>query len=312
MRAQLAGVLVSLVLLVSPAGTPSAAAEPPLRLGVTASDAFAEGYYAQEMGFFKKAGLNVEITRFTTGAAIATGVSSGAIDVGVSNVAFLARQIEHGAPLVFIAGGGLYSSRAPISALCIAKNAHIATAKDLEGKTLAITAIGDQTQIGVSAWLEKNNADPSKVRLIQIPFADMGAAIQSGLADAAMMTEPWLSAALHNGSARILAKPYDAVAPEFLIGVWFTSTSWYAKNMTTAKRFASVIYETARWANAHHDQTAPMLATFARLDVQTIRAATRAPYSTSLAPALIQPQLDWAYKIRAIDGPLNANDIIAK
>ncbi len=312
MRAQVAGFLASLVLLVLPAGAPSAAAEPPLRLGVTASDAFAEGYYAQEMGFFKKAGLNVEITRFTTGAAIATGVSSGAINVGVSNVALLARGIGRGAPFLLIAGGGMYSSRAPISALAASRNTQFTTAKELEGKTIAITALGDQTQIGVFAWLEKNNADASKVRFIQIPFSDMGAALQNGLADAAMMTEPWLSAAVHSGGARVVAKPYDAVAPQFLIGVWFTSSSWYAKNPALAKRFAAVIYETARWANTHHDQTASMLASFARVDVQTIRAATRAPYSTQLEPALVQPQLDWAYKFHDINGPINANDIIAK
>jgi ABC-type nitrate/sulfonate/bicarbonate transport system substrate-binding protein len=79
-----------------------------------------------------------------------------------------------------------------------------------------------------------------------------------------------------------------------------------------AKRFANVIYETARWANAHHDETATMLASFSRVDVQTIRASTRAPYSTELSAALIQPQLDLAYRFHAIDGPVNANDLIAK
>jgi NitT/TauT family transport system substrate-binding protein len=299
-------------LLLSPVAVSHAATEPVIRLGVTASDAFAEGHYAQQLGLFKKAGLNVEITRFTTGAAVATGVASGAIDVGVSNVALLARAVSHGAPIVFIAGGGMYSSRTPVSALCAPKNAPFATAKELEGKTIAITALGDQTQLGLSRWLEKNNADPAKVHYLQIPFADMGAALQSGIADAAMLTEPWLSAAVRSGGARVIAKPYDTVAPQFLIGVWFTSSSWYAHNAAPARRFASVIYQTARWANTHHDETAIMLANFSRVDVQTIRSSTRAPYSTELSSALIQPQLDLAQRFHAIDGPLNANDLIAK
>ncbi|HXF35227.1 MAG TPA: ABC transporter substrate-binding protein [Candidatus Acidoferrales bacterium] len=312
MRAWPAGLLSSLLLLVLFVSASSAAPEPAIKVGVTASDAFAEVHYARELGLFKKAGLNVKITPFTTGAAVATGVSSGTVDVGVSNVALLARAVGRGEPFVFIAGAGMYSTQAPISALCVLKTSSLRQAKDLEGMTVAITAIGDQTQIGVSAWLAKNNVDLSKVHFIQIPFTEMHAALQGGLADAAIITEPWLSATLQGGDARILAKPYDAVAPQFLIGVWFTTSQWYGKNRDLANRFVKVIYETARWANAHRDLTAPMLASYAKLDVQTIRSMTRSPYSTSLDPSLIQPQLDLTYKFHIIDRPITASSLIAK
>lgn len=312
MRVWLAGLLSSLLLPVLPAFVSGASPEAAIKVGVTASDAFAEAHYAQEMGFFKKAGLKVSITPFTTGAAVATGVASGTVDVGISNVALLARAVGRGAPFVFIAGAGMYSTQSPISALCVLKNASLHQAKDLEGMTVAITAIGDQTQIGVSAWLVKNNVDLSKVHFLQIPFTEMHAALQGGLADAAIITEPWLSASLQSGDVRVLSKPYDAVAPQFLIGVWFTTSQWYEKNPALAKRFAKVIYDTARWANAHRDLTAPMLAGYAKMNLQTIRSMTRAPYSTGLDPALIQPQLDLTYKLHLIDRPISASTLIVK
>ena len=123
-----------------------------------------------------------------------------------------------------------------------------------------MTAAGDLTQLGASAWLAGNGADVSKVHFIQITFADMRSALENGLADAAVITEPWLSSAVRSGNIRQVAKPYDAVAPQFLIGVWFTTSQYYAKNAAQAKRFADVIYQAARWANAHHDLTAPILA----------------------------------------------------
>jgi NitT/TauT family transport system substrate-binding protein len=300
------------LLAFSSASAAGAQTAPAVRVGVTSSDAFAEAYYAQQLGLFKKAGLNVVITPFTTGAAVATGVASGAVNIGVSNVALLARAVDRGSPLLFIAGGGMYTTSSPISALLAPRSSTFRVAKDLEGRTVAITAIGDQTQIGVSAWLGKNGADPAKVHFLQIPFGEMHAALTNGLADAAIVTEPWLSATLRDAAIKIIAKPYDSVAPQFLIGVWFTTAQYYSKNAVLAKRFAAVIYETARWANAHRDQTAPMLAEYARIDVQTIRSMTRAPYASRLEPALIQPQLDLAYKFNLIAKPINATDLIAR
>lgn len=283
-----------------------------IRVGLSSSDAFAEGYYAQRLGLFKKAGLNVELTRLTTGAAIATAVSSGALDIGISNPALLGKMTSDGAPFTLLAGGGMYSTRSPITALCVLRNGPVRKPKDLLGKTIAIVATGDLTQIGLSAWLDKNGIDPAKVHLIQIPFSEMDAALQNGLADSAVITEPWLSEALHGGHARALAKLYDAVAPQFLIGIWFTSTQWYAKNQTLAHRFVETIYEAGRWANAHPERSAKLLADFSKVDLQTILAMQRAPYATALDPSMLQPPLDLAYKYHMMERALSAVSLIAK
>jgi hypothetical protein len=55
-----------------------------------------------------------------------------------------------------------------------------------------------------------------------------------------------------------------------------------------------------------------MLASYAKLDVQTIRSMTRSSYSTSLDPSLIQPQLDLTYKFHIVDRPIAASSLIAK
>ena len=54
----------------------------PLRVGATANDTYAEAYYAQDLGIFTKAGLAVEITTFTNGAAVSSAIAAGALDVG--------------------------------------------------------------------------------------------------------------------------------------------------------------------------------------------------------------------------------------
>jgi NitT/TauT family transport system substrate-binding protein len=308
---RLAGIL-AFVLLVVPLASRAQGERQVIRVGLSGSDAFAEGYYAQRLGLFKKAGLNVKLSRLTTGAAIATAVSSGALDIGISNPALLGKMASDGAPFTFLAGGGMYSTHSPITALCVLRSGPIRKPKDLLGKTIAVVTTGDLTQIGLSAWLDKNAIDPAKVHLIQIPFSEMNAALQNGLADSAVITEPWLSQALHGGNARAFAKLYDAVAPEFLIGIWFTSTQWYAKNQTAAHRFVEVIYEAGRWANAHPEQSAKLLSDFSKIDVKTIRAMQRAPYANGLDPSMLQPPLDLAFKYHMMDRAVSAVSLIAK
>lgn len=307
-----AGCIVAMVLALSYAVPAPSQTQPVIRIGIGKSDATAEGYYAQQLGFFKRAGLQVEILPFRTGQTIVTGVATGGIDIGISNVSNLAREISRGTPLVLIAGGGLYSPSVASEELCVANRSLLRTPSDFVGKTIAIAALGSQSQLGILAWLDHNSVDTSKVHFIAIPTADMASGIENGLADAASIPEPWLSAAVRKGECRVSARPLDAVAPQFLIGVYFTTSKWYAEHSDIAKRFVKVIYETARWANANHAESAKLLSQVSGIDLQTILAMSRTPFATSLDPSLVQPQLDLALKYHASDRALNANNLIVK
>lgn len=278
-----------------------------LRIGVAGTDSFAEGYYAQDMGFFKTAGLNVEIVPITSGAQIAAAVAGGALDIGISNTVQLANAIAHGAPFVIIVGGGL-SDAAP--ALVVAKNSPLKSAKDLEGKTVGVEALKDLTQIAPSAWMEQNGADLRKVRFIEIHFPEVSAALDRGTIDAGMLAEPFLSAA--NGTTvRILANVCSSIAPAFFISAWFSTRDYFAKNAELVKRFVATINDTARWSNAHRDQTAEILAKHSKINLATIKAMPRCSFAGSLEPRYLQPLLTQLYKYHAIDKPLDMADVVA-
>lgn len=280
-----------------------------VRVGAAAGDAFAEAYYAEQKGFFRRAGLQVKITPFSSGTAAETGVASGTVDVSASNTIGIAKAIARGTPVVALAGGGLYSKSSPIVALVVLRTSTLQKPRDLVGKTIAVTTTGDLAQVGISNWLEKNGVSPSKVQFIDLPFLEMTTALKNHLADAAVLTEPWLAQGLRNG-ARVFARPYDDIAPEFLIGLWFSSKPWAAAHPKIVRRFRSAIYAAARWANTHQDETASLLARFSGTDVALIRASKRAPYATSLDARLVQPSLDVAYKYRAIPRMLDVSELI--
>lgn len=303
---------LALALIVVLAGTSPATTQtlPALKVGATANDTFAEAYYAQDMGFFKKAGLNVELSTFTNGASVANAVASGAVDIGISNPVGLAGALTHGIPFTIVAGGGMYSTKEPTTVLCVAANSAIRSAKDLEGKTVAVSALKDLTQLGALAWLAKNGADVSKITWVELPFAEMGPAVERGTVAGAVISEPSLSAAKSKGLVRVLGKAFDAISPQFLIGAWFTTTSFAQKNPDLIKRFVSAIYETARWANAHQDQSGEILAKYSKITPEAVHAMARSTYAVSLTPAILQPPLDLAFKNSVIVRAVGANELI--
>lgn len=283
---------------------------PLVRAAATANDSYAEGYYAQDLGYFTKSGLQVELQTFASGAAVSVAVAGGAADIGVSNPLNLATAISHGAPFTLIAGGGMYSSKTPTTELVVAKSSPLSSAKDLEGKTIAVSALKDITQASVSVWLGQNSADPAKVKFVEMPFSEMGPAVSRGTVDAAVLVEPSLTLSKENAYIRVFAHVFDVIAPQFLIGSWFTTTAYAQNNPEVVRRFRNVIYEAGRWANANRSGSAAVLSKYSKIRVETILAMTRVVYPESLTPQIVQPQLDIAYASHILDKPMSAASII--
>jgi NitT/TauT family transport system substrate-binding protein len=272
-------------------------------------DLYAGGYFALDQGFFKAAGLDVEITTLANGGAVATALAGGSGDIAATNLVSIATAVNRGVPLTVIAGAGLYSSRAATTAVYVTKTSPLHTARDLEGKTISVAALNDLATLGLKKWLTQNGADFKKVRVIELGYPEAIAGLAAGRIDAAMLTEPWATTA-RDGGDRLYAKPEDSIAPEFNIGAWATTRAWAQAHPDLVKRFAAAIYLAAKWANAHQDQSALILAKYAKSDPKMIAGMIRAPQSTDLTAAHVQPPLDTAYAFAQLDKPVTASDLI--
>jgi NitT/TauT family transport system substrate-binding protein len=77
-----------------------------IRVASTPIDVGAQVYYAQALGAFKAAGLDVQIQSIDNGAAIASAVAGGAVDIGQSNVVSIATAYTKKLPFVVLAPAG--------------------------------------------------------------------------------------------------------------------------------------------------------------------------------------------------------------
>ncbi len=308
-RAGFMGALLSAVAVIGASLPGNAQAVQTLKVATTPTDIGSQVFYAQDKGFFKANGLDAQIQVISNGAAVTSAVMSGALDVGQSNVASLASAHEHGLDIVIIAPAGKYSSKVPTTALVVAKNSPIKTAKDLNGKTLAGNGIKNITQVGAFAWMEKNGGDTSTTKFVEMPFPDMPGALAAGRIDAAVIAEPELSTALAKGDVRVLGNCYDGIAKEFMIGAWFTTGSWAKAHPDLVKRFSKAMSQTAEWANKNQTASGEILMKYTKIVITP--GMKRASYAEKLDPALVQPLIDSAAKYGITKAAFPAASIIA-
>jgi NitT/TauT family transport system substrate-binding protein len=265
-----------------------------LTVATLPSEAGAEIFYAQEMGFFSAAGIDVTIQTMTNGAAVASAVASGAVDIGFTTPISLALAHQKGIEFLTVAPGVLYTNAAPFSALFVAKDSPIKTARDLQGKVIAANGLGTLTEYGPRLWIDKNGGDATQVKFIELPFSGMVDALTNGRVDAAEIGEPELAVAAAKN--RLLAYPMSAIASEFLFGVWFAATPWVKSHRDLVAKFAAAIRTTARWANQPVNQTrsGAILSQYTKIPTSVIATMTRARYGENLTPGLLQPVIDTA------------------
>jgi NitT/TauT family transport system substrate-binding protein len=281
---------------------------PVVRVAFIAVDDEAEALYASDAGFFTKAGLNVELNPMPNAGAVASAVAAGGVDIGFVPVIPVAVAHHKNIPLVVIAPGSVFSSQGPISSLFIAPNAPYRKAADLNGKTIAVPGLASIAEYGARTWLDKNGADLTTIKFLEVPFPLMAAGLIAGRVDAAMITEPFLTAA--KPVVRVMVPtPFAAIAPEFAFGVWVTSASWAKEHLDTVARFSTAIQQTAAWANKNHRASAEILQKYTKIDAATVAAMSRSEYTDRLSPALLQPVIDIAAKYASF-APFPASELL--
>jgi ABC-type nitrate/sulfonate/bicarbonate transport system substrate-binding protein len=125
-----------------------------IHVATTANDSGAEVYYAEDKGFFEKAGLRVEIVNIASAGLLGSSVASGAVDIAETGISVIATAHQKGLPFVIIAPAGLYSSKAPTTAMIALSSATFKTGADFAGKTVAVRDISSPAYVAARSWID--------------------------------------------------------------------------------------------------------------------------------------------------------------
>ena len=279
-----------------------------VRIGSGSNDTYALSYFAKDGGFFERAGIEADVQLFNNAQEMQQAMAGDALDVAVGDPLQIGNAFNNGLRLGFIAPATIYSSRQPTTFLCVAKDGPIRSANSLENGTVAVVALSSLMTVGLLDWLTVNGADSAKIKMVELPFPAMAAAVTRGTVAAAILAEPFLSAAAQD--VHILGDPLAPVASTYLLSGIITKRDWVSTNTDLTSRLRKAYSATSAWANSHHDETARILATYSKINVETVRTMRRATLGTTLDPRLLQPVLDVAFKYGQLQKPTHAADLV--
>lgn len=282
----------------------------PLRLASSPADDTMPVLYAQQTGAFARAGLDVQLTRAASGSAVAAAVAGGAVDIGKSSVVSIVNAHAKGLPFVWIAPASMYNPAVPDGGLIVAIASPIKSARDLNGKIVAVPALGDLNAVATRAWIDQNGGDSRTIQFVEIPISAQLAALDEGRIAAGAIINPFLSEATTSGRARLFAPFYSAIANKFMLSGWFTTTDFVAKHRDAVAKFQRIIDTSATWANAHHTDTLPMLAGWSGVTLDQAAHLTRMTVGTRISADDVQPVIDLLAKYAVLAKPFDAHDMI--
>jgi NitT/TauT family transport system substrate-binding protein len=212
---------------------------------------------AEQLGEYKKQGLDIELVNFKGGSQALTAVIGGSADV-VSGyydhcVNLAAKNQQLTAFVVYDRYPGLVLGVSP------RRSAEISSVKDLAGKKVGVSAPGSSTDFFLKFLLAKNGVDPNAVAVIGIGLeATAVAAMEQGTVDAAVMLDP--AATLLKGkypSLKILSDvrtQEDTLAVfggEYPGGALYTRADWIARHEKETQGLTNAILATLKWIHSH-------------------------------------------------------------
>jgi NitT/TauT family transport system substrate-binding protein len=217
-------------------------------------------FIAQELGFYKKQGLDSELLFIPSTTTSLTSLLAG--DVHVANVSggAVASAVLAGAQIAIVA---CYLNSLPYE---LVVNESIRSAEELKGKSLGISRLGSASDVAARALLRGLNLEPDK----QVPIMQVGgsseraAAFRAGRI-AGFPSPPGVIHLTKGMPHRILISTADFKQRfEFPYICAATTKAFLQKNRETVKKVIMAHIEAVQFVKTRKDESKKIMAKYAR------------------------------------------------
>lgn len=211
-------------------------------------------YLAIEKGYFKEAGVDVQLEDINSSSTAMALLASNRMQVVGGGVApNYWNALASGLPIILAlerASSPLYHD------VLIRKDlvGKIKTPADLKGRPVAEVSPGSSALYEVGQVLASAGLDLKDIDIKYIPFTQMGTALANGAVDAAFEVPPFgaIVVARGEGAKWIDPEDYIKVLPSSFVG-YFANSDWIKANPETAKKFFVALVKGGRdYCQAYH------------------------------------------------------------
>ena len=202
-RAALAGLLALSTSAIARADEPLKA-----KVGVLRLQSSAPVFIAQDKGYFRDAGLDVELKFFDAAQPIAVATTSGDVDFGITAFTAGLYNLAGKGTLKVIGGMSREKAGYPLIGYFASNNAYAAglkTPKELAGKRIAVTQVGSSFHYSLGLLADKYGFKLSDVKIVPLQsLSNAAAALKGETVDAALLPISTARKLMDDGGAKFL------------------------------------------------------------------------------------------------------------
>jgi NitT/TauT family transport system substrate-binding protein len=305
-------------------------AEQPLEatIGVLRLSSSAPVFIAQDKGYFRDAGLDIELKFFDAAQPIAVATTSGDVDFGITAFTAGLYNLAGKGTLKVIGGMSRDKPGYPLIGYFASNRAYAAgltTPKDIAGKRVAVTQVGSSFHYALGLLADKYGFKLSDVKIVPLQsLSNAAAALKGETVDAALLPISTARPLVDSGGAKLLGWVGDETP--WQVGAVFASPRTLADKPRVTKLLAAlaradreyhdVILATVKDGKADlNDRTRPLLdiiAKYTNLPVeQVVGNCAYVDPDGRLDVKNVDNQIKWLQEQGFVDKGLDADAIIA-
>jgi NitT/TauT family transport system substrate-binding protein len=300
-----------------------AQAAEPLRVGWVYAMANAPAIVAEQQGLFAAEGLKVELKSFGDGPLLQQAVAAGEIDVAYVGAPPVYQWFSRG-----LEGKILAKVNYGQAAVIASNDVPGQTVTDLRGKKLAGVAKGSGMDVLLRGYVLKEHAklDPERdISIVAMPPANMNAALDRHVVDAAFSWEPFVSEALLRGGSHLVLD-VNKVLPNYPWYVVMAVPKTLRERPDDVVKLLRAHSKAVIFLNEHPDAANRIIVdAFKIAPIQTVDGKTVAPdavvkearkrlgWSAKLETAdqqFIQRLMDYSLSLGFINKPLKVEQLV--
>jgi len=250
MRAFTRRVMIGL-LAVAAAG--AARADEPLKakVGVLRLSSSAPVFIAQDKGYFRDAGIEIELKFFDAAQPIAVATTSGDIDIGITAFTGGLYNLAGKGTLKVIGGMSREKAGYPLIGYFASNQAYangLKTPKDLAGKRVAVTQTGSSFHYSLGLLADKYGFKLADIKIVPLQsLSNAAAALKGETVDAALLPITTARKLMDDGGAKLLGWVGDETP--WQLGAVFASP----KTLTNKPLVTKLLAALARADREYHD-----------------------------------------------------------
>ncbi|MBO0872743.1 MAG: ABC transporter substrate-binding protein [Pseudonocardia sp.] len=266
-----------------------------LRLVFTVTAATLPAWVAQDMGYFKKNGIDVALNSTNDLSSIIPALGRQ-YDLGVGIQPVTIQAASKGIDVVQVSGGEIMVKKNPTIIVVSRPDSGITSPRDLVGKSLGAPTISGNINYATEYWLQKQGIDTSKITFRQVNTPQMPDQLKAGRLDAAEVQEPYAQVLMGQGYHNV-GNPLEAVGEPCYMASWIAAGSWARSHTKEIAAFQKSLSEANQFIAANPDKARDILAKYTGAPADLLKEAPLADFSTENT---VETLKQWDPVLRAV------------